>query len=343
MLDTVRITLQNVGEDALRHRTDGELWSFNTLEDGTLQNARLIHRLNASDDGKAYNGTVGLEYDFAHRYLNVSVSSVPAMLYGTSFETVKQDDLSKVGDALNAEVEPFLNADLNDGTFTRLDNSTLYAMKHEPSKYIALLDDLTRDKQYTLKKKYFQGETLELYNGRRTIGLYDKYAKNAKNKVEMQYLRSIESDKTNALRYEIQNKNAPAIRQAFGQDVTLKHLASEDFRRRLLQQRLNEFNKHFRFSTEERKATLEDFLNTSIFMKAKHKRTALDKTLWYLVIQKDFMTLKEVRKVMTASGYSRQAIYRRMKALEEVTSYDVERLNLYEELKSKVAYECKVA
>lgn len=343
MLDTIRLTLQNVGDDALKRRTDGELWTFNTLEDGTLQNARLIHRLNASKDGKAYNGTVGLEYNYAHRYLNVSVSSLPAMFYGTSFETLKQEDLSKVGDTLNEVVSPFLNVDLNAGTFTRLDNSTLYEMQDEPSKYIILLDDLTRDKQYTLKKKYFQGETLELYNGRRTVGVYDKFAKNAKNKVEMQYLRSIQSDKTNALRYEIQNKNAPAIRQAYGQDVTLKHLASEDFKRRLFEQRLNEFTKHFRFSTDERKATLEDFLNTSIYMKAKHKRTALDKTLWYLAIQKEFMTLEEVRKVMQASGYSRSAIHRRMKALQDVTSYDFERSKMFEELRNKVVNESKAA
>jgi hypothetical protein len=337
MLDTIRLTFQNVSPDALKQRKDGELWMLQSTEDGTLNRHQVIQRLNVTEDGKAYNGTLAVTYDHKQRFLNIGVSSLPALLHGTSFEVLNKKDMQRVGEELSSRVQPFVDIDMNDGVFTRLDNSLLYTMDKQPQVYIALLDEMTRDAQFRMKKTYHQNETLQFRNRQRTIGFYDKYQKNRHNAVEMRFLQACDVDqKKNALRYEIQNKHAKTVRHLFGRDIALKDIHEDFFAERLHRQRVEMFDKHFRFVIGERKATLEDFLNTSIFMKTRHRRSALDKALWYIAIEKDFITLEEVRKIMKLSGFSRSAIHRRMKDFEALTSHDIQKTELYGELKTKI-------
>jgi hypothetical protein len=121
--------------------------------------------------------------------------------------------------------------------------------------------------------------------------------------------------------------------------LTLQQLDTDYIHEALLKQRIKEFNRHFKYTIGEHKITLEDFFNTSLFMKAKHKRTALDKTLWLIALQKNFITLSELKAIMHASGYSRQAIYRRMNAMKDLLQYDVDKTELYHELKTKIENE----
>ncbi len=71
-------------------------------------------------------------------------------------------------------------------------------------------------------------------------------------------------------------------------------------------------------------------------MKARHKRSALDKTLWYIALKKNFLSLSEVRAIMHAAGYERSAVYRRMKSLTELLEHDINKTELYEQLKNKI-------
>ncbi len=337
MLDTIRLTFQGIKPEALISQKDGERWTFNTTEDGEIERQRTIQRLNVSEDKKTYNGTLAIMYEYKKSYLNVEVSSLPALIHGTSFEVLTTEDLKRLTHVLEERVHPYVDVDINTGIFTRLDNSLLYSMERSPGTYISLLDELTRDSQYRMKKTLYQHETIQFHNKQMTLGFYDKFQKNRHNAVEMRFLQACDNaGKQNALRYEIQNKNAKTIRNTFGQDVTLQDVTKDFFIHRLHEQRKKLFNKHFQFHAGERKATLEDFLNTSIFMKERHTRNVMDKALWYIALEKGFITLDETRKIMELSGFTRQAVYKRMKGFKELLSYDIEKSELYDELKHKI-------
>ena len=337
MLDTINLTFQNTSPDALKQRTDGELWTLQALEDGTLQRQQVIQRLNKTPDGKEYNGTLGITYDYKQQFLNVGVSSLPALIHGTSFEVLSLEDMKRITPELEARVSPYVDIDISTGVFTRIDNSTLFSMHEAPSKYIALLDELTRNSQFRMKKTYHQNETLQFRNKQWCIGFYDKYQKNRHNAVEMRFLQTHDmSGKQNALRYEIQNKKAKSIRQHFGKDIRPEDLTTDFFIHRLHQQRVKLFNKHFQLLTSERQAKLEDFINTLAFMKDRHQRSAMDKALWCICLEKQFITMEEMRKVMELLGYPRQTVHRRMKMFAELMSHDIDKTSLFNELKDKI-------
>ncbi len=252
-------------------------------------------------------------------------------------KTVKRSDLTRLQDELQQQVNSFADIDISKTIISRLDNSALYSMDNTASKYIMLLDSISRSKQHHAKKNYFELETLEFRNRSRIVKLYDKYAKNEKNKLELEYMKLADMQ-SNELRYEITNKHSRSIRNAFGltEALTLKQFDTDYFEEALHKQRIKLFQKHFRFTIGEAKIRLEDFLNTSLFMKAKHKRTALDKTLWLIALQKNFIDLNELKAIMYASNYSRQAIHRRMTSLKELLEHDIDKTELYNELKAKI-------
>jgi len=337
MLDTIRLTFQNTTPDALKQRNDGELWTLQTLEDGSLQKQYVIQRLNVTDDGKAYNGTFAISYDYRQNFMNVGVSSLPAMLHGTSFAVLTSDDMKRIAPELQARITPYVDIDINNGVFTRLDNSTLFDMNEAPSRYIGLLDELTRNSQHRMKKTYYQGESVQFRNKQRCIGFYDKYAKNRHNAVEMRFLQTHDVDgKQNALRYEIQNKHGKTVRQLFGKDIHLDDLTTDFFIQRLHRQRINMFNKHFQLAAGDIRTKLEDWYKTYTFMQTKYQRFSMDKALWYIALEKDFVSLDMIEKIMLVSGASRQSIHKRMKQLRELVAHDVEKSTLFHELKEKI-------
>lgn len=338
MLDTLKLTLQNASSDMLKQH---ESWQLHTSSDAELkkQDATVFLNKTLDEDKKRthYNGTIRVDYSHDKRFMNVTVSSLPALMYGTSFEVLKYADMSRIEDAIQAQICDMVDVDLKQAIVTRVDNSTLYTMNEDVAQYIMLLDDISRDEQHRMTKKYFQRETLEFYNRQRTIAFYDKYAKNIKNANEASYTQQ-NGTRHKELRFEIQNKKATSIRHAFKlqQNLTLRTLQEDYFIQALMTQRKKEFDRHFHFTEEARKITLEDFFTTALFMKAKNKRTALDRTLWLIALQRNFISQEEVRKIMYAAGFSRYQIYRRMKTFEELTSHDIQRTELYEELKSKI-------
>jgi hypothetical protein len=337
MLDTLKLYDEHVATEALKQHED---WRTEVTSDGEAVKQHATVFLNAVKDAKdklLYNGTIRLEYSHQKKYFAVSLSSAPALLYGTSFKTVQRSDLSRLQDALQQQVCKFADIDINTSLITRLDNSVVYSMNALSSKYINLLDELTRNRQQHAQKKYFENETIEFYNRLRTIGFYDKHAKNSKNALESTYIQD-NYVQSNELRYEIQNKKSRSIKHAFKltDGLTLKQLDTDYIEEALYKQRIKEFNKHFKFTIGEHKITLEDFFNTSVFMKTAHKRTALDKTLWLIALKKNFISLSEVRAIMHASGYSKQAVYRRMKSFKELLEHDIDKTELYDELKAKI-------
>ncbi len=336
MLDTLKIHAEGFSSEALKQHTD---WFTETSSDGELvrQYATVFLNAKKTEDKLLYNGTLRLDYNHQKQYLNIGLSSAPALLYGTSFKLLQRQDLKRLQDEIQQHVNSFADIDISTTKITRLDNSTLYSMNTPASKYIMLLDSISRSKQHHATKKYFENQTIEFYNRQRTTGFYDKYAKNQKNQLELEYI-GLKDIQSNELRYEIQNKKSRSIKHAFRltEALTLKQLDTDYMQEALHKQRIKEFHKHFKFTIGEHKITLEDFLNTSIFMKTKHRRTALDKTLWLIALQKNFIDLTELKAIMQASGYSKQAVYRRMKALKELLEHDIDKTQLYEELKAKV-------
>ncbi len=338
MLDTLRLTFENLSSEALKKHED---WHGKTcLLTGEVKKQEATVYLNASktkEDKLLYNGTVKLEYNHQKQYMNVGLSSAPVLVYGTSFKVLQRKDLQALQEALQQHIGSFADVDVSKASITRLDNSELYCMDTMSANYICLLDSITRSKQHHAKKNYFENETIEFRNMQRITKFYDKFAKNTKNELELEQAGLL-GMKSNELRFEVTNRRSKSIKQAFKlvEPLTLKQLDTDYMQEAFYKQRIKEFHKHFKFVTTEDKARLEDFLNSTIFMKNKHSRTALDKALWYLALEKGFVTLEELKAIMNAAGYPRQTIHRRMKALTELLSHDIDKTQLYEELKAKI-------
>ena len=338
MIDTLRLTAPELTSEALKQH---ESWSGDTcLLSGEVKSQKAVIYLNAQkteQDQLVYNGTMKLVYDHQKKYLNIGLSSAPVLLYGTSFVTLQRKDITRLKEEMQKQIDCFVDIDITKTVITRLDNSELYRMNTLCSHYIMLLDSITRSKQHHAKKNFFENETIEFRNNQRITKFYDKYAKNEKNTLELQNAGLL-GMQSNELRYEITNRHSRSIKHAFKltEPLTFTQLDTDYMQAALHKQRIKEFHKHFRFVTSQDKARLEDFLNSAIFMKARHKRTALDKTLWYLAIEKGFISLTELKAIMRAAGYPRQTVHRRIKSLTELLAHDIETTQLYEELKAKV-------
>ena len=342
MLDTINLTLQDAPPDILKHH---EHFQLVTSADGEVIRQQAVERLNetpaydmfgAEQKRQLYNGTLSVSYDFQHRFLNVGCSSLPALLHGTSFATLDISDTRKAADILQSHVSKYADVDVNKMFFTRLDNSTIYTMQHLPAQYICLLDSITRNKQYRHQKYYFEGETLQFRNRQRTIGIYDKYQKNRHNGVEMNYLKTLDADNMTSLRYEIQYKKAAEIRKVFKTEyLKLPDIQTDAFIETLIRERLHQFNRHFRFVTDEEKQKLETLINVFSHMEAtKTKQTALNDTAMFMLVKTH--GLDAVKKLMEVSGFSRQAIHKRMQTLRELEALDVSKAELYNELHNKI-------
>ncbi len=342
MLDSIRLTLQDASPDILKKN---ELFSFHVSSDGETKWQQAIKRLNetpAKDvfggelKKQLYNGTLSIAYNYQHRYLNVECSSLPALIHGTSFATLNSADIKTLPDLLQKHVSQFADVDVNNMFFTRLDNSTIYSMQHQPARYICLMDSITRSQQYRHQKQYFEGETLQFRNRQRTIGFYDKYHKNRNNKVEMQWLKAVETEHVNSLRYEIQYKKAAEIRKVFKvEHLRLPDTQTDAFIHTLTGERIKHFLQHFRFTTDATKQKLENLVNVFTHMEAiKTKQTALNETAMFFLLRT--YGVDAVKKLMEVGGFSRQAIHKRMQTLRELEALDVPKAELYNELHHKI-------
>ncbi len=329
MLDTIRITFNNQTNSCLKVND----WQQVINSSGELQKQFAIIKLNHKKDTEkeTYVGTLKIEYSNLFQYLNVSVSSLPALLHGTSYKTISHEDTKRIPEALSKEIEPYINTDFKTGIITRLDNSVIYNMNSSVANYILLLNSITRTKQFHCVKKYYEAETIELFNKFRTIAFYDKAKKNQHNTSEQNI-----NCPGNLLRYEVQNKCLKSIKKVFGKELNVYDLQTEETANWLYKQRITEFQKHFRFKDEPDKLRLQDFLNTQLFMKNKHKRFALEKTMWFIALQKGMISIDELRVIMQISGYSRQYIYKKINQLNELLSSDFKKTELYSELKTKI-------
>ncbi len=341
MLDTCKLTRQEARPEMLKQH---ERWQYKTDSDGNILQQQAIIRLNetpavdtfGNKQKQYYNGTIGIGFDFTSNFLNLHVSSLPALFYGSSFETLTTEDLRHVGERLACYLNEYTTLDIQDMKFCRLDNSAVYEMQKPVKNYIALLDDITRHSQFRLKKTYYQNETLQLRNNARLVGFYDKTERNKLNKVELEYLRRLADKKENALRYELQLRNMKAIRSAFKQDLTVDDLYVDKTIEMLYRQRKDAFNRHFRLTIGERKAKLQDLYTATQHMKDMKKKKPLDAAVWYVLLQQGTFTLEELEKIMLCANYTRQGIHQRLKALKELQAHNIEKTELFHELKAKV-------
>ncbi len=329
MLDTIRITYNNQTDSCLKDND----WKQVINSSGEIEKQFKILKLNLKQDTEkdSYVGTLKIEYSHLNHYLNVSVSSLPALLHGTSYKTISPEDTKRIPEALHKEIEPYVKTDFETGIITRLDNSVIYNMNSSVSSYILLLNSITRTKQFHCTKKYYEAESVELFNRLRTVAFYDKFKKNQHNASEQNI-----SCSGNLLRYEVQNKCLKSVKKVFGKELNIFDLQTEETANWLHKQRVAEFQKHFRFKNETDKIRIQDFLNTQLFMKTKHKRFALEKAMWLIALRKGMISIEELRVIMQISGYSRQYIYKKINQLNELLTSDVKKTELYSELKTKI-------
>lgn len=336
MIDTLRIHSENVSIDRIKEHA-----SFNSVYNKdkeliSLHATEYLNETNNTKDKKLYNGTVRFDYSAEKKYLNIGLSSASAFLYGTSFKTVERNDIQRLIEQLQHLANNFVEIDIANATVSRLDNSTLYSMNRPVNNYISLLNELSHTKQFHCSKKYYEGETIEFFNKQRTIGFYDKYAKNIQNELESKLISS-QNLTNNELRYEIQNKKSSAIKKAFGLKNSLKlyEIDSDYLEEKLYKQRITEFKKHFKLQ-HYKEFNSEDLINTISYMRKKHKRTAYYKALEYLCLKEGYITSETVKEGLSASGHSRQSISKRINNLKEMLQYDINKTELYEELTSKI-------
>lgn len=337
MLDTLRLNFENIDIDRIKQHN-----SFRSLynSEGTLVSQNATVYLNETideNDKKLYNGTIRIDYSAERKYLNVGLSSAPVLLFGSSFKTLQRKDISPLAEQLQQHLNSFVDADITKATVSRLDNSTLYRMNAPVINYISLLNELSQAKQHHCSKKYFEGETIEFYNRQRTTGFYDKYAKNKQNELESKLIQT-ESITDNELRYEIQNKKSASIKKAFGLNkrLTLLDIDTDYIEEKLHRQRITEFEKHFKFQHTSKQFNSEDFINILQHMNKKHSRTAYFKTLEYMCIENGYITPEIIKAGLSASGYTRQAINKRMNSLKKIMQYDIDKTELYEELSQRI-------
>lgn len=327
MIDTLRLTGVGIDQDQLINIEDWEV----TYKYDNLKQAKKIILLNQDHEAKYHNGTIGLT--FYPGYFNIQISSVPAMIYGTSQKNLSFNDLSKIEEWILNEVNAYIDLQSFNGfTVTRVDNSSVFIMSELTSKYIEFLDGITPAQQGHYYKKHFNSETIEFFNDTRKIGFYDTVAKNKRNKIEMSFIN--QENISNLLRYEIQNKNTRAIKDYFKQVLKIDELNKEWFITMMLKQRKEYFSKYFNFSLSSEIQSFVCNQKALQYMRSKYKRNTIYKWLAYLTL-KNGLSLREIEQIMKIENYSVQYIHRTLNDLKSI-QMDVAKAKLYEELKQKI-------
>jgi len=333
MIDTVRITKQGSIEGKTFKRKDPDTWSINTVA-GEYVSAKKIIKLNETERGD-YNGTVGVTYDNLRGFINVQVSSIPVMVLGSSLKEISVNDLAMVEGGITDIISSCMDIDPEGFVYTRLDNSTILQMEREAGNYIACLDGITRAKEGHYKKKYYDMQTVELFNNTRVIGFYDKIAKNKLNRVEA---RLIELNKDrNKLRFEIQNKTQASIRAMNGGEIILLgQLSKPEVVENILRQRVDLFDSFFQFKAINGVGGFGDYMQILLNMKQDYKRNSMLYFMAYMAMDKGNTGLKEVEQYMKLAGYGRSYVHDFLKRLKGVQFYVRGQAEIYQEVSRKV-------
>lgn len=333
MIDTVRITRQGNIEGKTFKRKEPDTWHVDTVA-GEMVGARKVIRLNETIDGD-YNGTVGITYDKSRGFLNIQVSSIPVMLYGSSLHEVKVKDLPMAEAAMMDLVAGHIEVDPEGFQYTRLDNSTILQMDKDAGNYIACLDGITRAKEGHYKKKYYDMQTVELFNNTRVIGFYDKVAKNKLNKVEAKLIE-LNKDR-NKLRFEIQNKNSASIRGMNAKkNILFGQLSGPEVVENMLKQRSVLFDRFFKFRALNGGGQFGDYMQILENMRQRYKRNSMLYFIAYMAMDKGITGLKEVEQYMRLEGYTRQYIHDFIAKLKGVQAFVKEQAETYQEVSQKV-------
>ena len=334
MFDTIRLTLGGVKPDLLNLSTG---WNM-TTDTGTGEEKRVqkIILLNEADGGKAYNGTIGLTYDYAGQYLNVQCSSLPAMLYGTSLKGLTYEDIPEAEDKLQSIIAPSFYADIvGQAQITRIDNSTVWGVKRRVSDYIGVLDEITPQRQRRSDKKVYDGETIRFDNNSTSVGFYDKVAnEEAKRRAHGVDLMAAES---NYLRFEIQHKRIQSIRTAYklekGQYMTMADLHSEEVAKKTLELRRKTFDRFFPLDEATAYARCFNQFEAIGNMFRTNKGFA---SVAFFALKTGKMTKQQVVKIAEATGMSRQALSAFRKKIDLIQSIHTDNADIYGEVKQLI-------
>lgn len=334
MYDTVRVTLAGVRPERIDLNQDYSLSLYSGT--GEYRNAQKILRMNEVNGSSAYNGTVGITYNYEQAYMNIQCSSLPALIYGTSLKALAYEDIPKAIDKLQALIGQYVDADIrSEGIITRLDNSTVYEVERKVGDYISVLDEITPLKRRRSDKKVYEGETVRYDNNTRSVGFYDKVEK-AKQGEQGVDARA----EGNLLRYEIQYKSSQGISSAYklgkGVHFALPDLYSEEVARKTLRLRQDTFTQFFPLDVN--KVLARHFGQLEQIGSMYRTNKAATATI-FVLLKSGKLTHREAIKIAEATGISRQALSSWRKKLQDLDALHTENIDLYEEVRSLIKAE----
>lgn len=289
--------------------------------------------LNVSGDN--YNGKLFVGYSVPLSSIKISCS-LPKLVYGSSLYEIQPEDEPKVTEAIHSTINDFLDIDLSSMEVYRLDNSCNLDMPYSTSRYINAIIHAT-DRQVGRKhKSEYSGESVSFINKAEGDLFYDKIADEIRIKGKEKDAYVGDFIQKNMLRSEFQyrGKNSIASKLRYGRKLKYSDLFTQEIVNKTLQLRretlpriLKNADTTFNYGNNLRSLEL---------MKAKNKNSQAINDWFCVRAMQSGLTVDMVVSIMKDSGYTRQAIYKRVQKLKSLQEFYVSDVDLLNEIQEQL-------
>jgi len=293
--------------------------------------------LNAKD-GK-HNGTLFLGYSRALSSVKTQVA-LPKLVYGSSLYEIQENDKDKVNGKLQDLIKDWIDIDLDEMKVYRLDNSCNLELSQKTSKYINALNQHTEQTIGHQNKKLYDGETISwnTKTGSFTNLFYDKVKREShltKGEYDPEAYKFLDK---NILRYEIQmNKPATMLAKSrFGRRLSHKDIFMPEVIAKVREQRKQEYNKIMKEAKQKYALDYSSIQKDLEIMKETNKRRATSDFAWYLIRRADLLSVDDIKRLMLDAGYSKQAVYSKVKKIRQLDKLRAEDRALLDELLERI-------
>jgi hypothetical protein len=326
-MDTLRLTSQGNITPLYEH----DRWIDRVQRNGERIGQFVLIKLNEDAEGN-YIGTLRIDVDIQNGYANIGISSIPALLFGTSSQVPTQSDMARLDQSIYDYVEPYIDYDPRNFMVSRLDDGRILETAHPPEQYVndiaSTLPMKVRQRQVTKYPNY-----IRVSSNHFAWSLYDKFARleqveGHKDKGKKCTENTLQlSENTNLLRNEIQYRNSNQIANNFTKGLTTKHLTEDWFHEKMHQNRIKYFNQIYKATKcMIPQTTIADFIR-------KHGTSAL---LDYLALTEGLISVEGILAGMKAAGMTQQAINKRRKYYAELLAMHPSRMGLIDELRTLI-------
>jgi len=329
--DTVKIWSPNVRADQIKnpgkYRYTGVLDDVVNGEPEKIQRILYLDQTYRECEPGTHLSTVGITYSFRDNYTVVTCPSAPALTYGDPMKVLSPDDIPRFQNTLQNVVSEYLDADLRTFDVTRLDSSTVYDMSEDVHTYIDMFNVMTRNSQMRMRKKSYDGETVQFFNKSQSFGFYDKTAKE-------EFRHDLVSDGRNRLRCEMQMKQRRSLRRYIGR-LTFGELANDRTVQSAVKVRSERFYRLFPFDSAKAKE-YQIALDMYKAIKQEKGRNVVELLALSELIRRGIWTPDDITAMMRAAGDHRTTIYRKQQKMNDLMSMRADVSDLYDELKTKI-------